>query len=51
MVCFGGRKIIENYEKNGVKVNGLYATGGLSNIPFIMQTLADVLNKEIKIAP
>jgi len=46
--AFGTRLIIENFEKNGVKVDRMTAAGGITfKSPFVMQTLADVLGKEI----
>ena len=46
--AFGTRLIIENFEKNGVKVDKMTAAGGITfKSPFIMQVLADVLGKEL----
>lgn len=46
--AFGTRLIIENFENNGVKVDRLTAAGGITfKSPFVMQTLADVLGKEL----
>ncbi len=45
---FGSRKIIENYEKNGVEINAIYAVGGIARkSPWIMQMCADVFHKDI----
>ena len=46
--AFGTRLIIENFESHGVKVERLAAAGGITfKSPFVMQTLADVLGKEL----
>ena len=46
--AFGTRLIIENFEANGVKVERMTAAGGITfKSPFVMQTLADVLGKEL----
>ncbi len=45
---FGSRKIIENYENNGVHINDLYAVGGIARkSPWIMQMCADVFHREV----
>ncbi|RZF62053.1 ribulokinase [Sphingobacterium corticibacterium] len=49
--CFGARAIVERIESEGVKVEGVQAIGGISNkSPFVMQLLADILNRPIHIA-
>lgn len=49
--AFGSNKIIETFEKSGVKIDELYACGGLSRKnEMLMQIYADVIGKEIKIA-
>lgn len=49
--AFGTNIIIENFEKNGVPVNELYAAGGLpERNEFLMQIYADVTGRVIKIA-
>jgi len=46
--AFGKNIIIENFEQSGVKVDELYACGGISKKnPMMMQIYADVTNKEI----
>lgn len=46
--AFGTRLIIENFEDHGVKVERMTAAGGITfKSPFVMQTLADVLGKEL----
>lgn len=51
LIAFGTRKIIENFEKYGVPVDALFATGGISQKnPMMMQIYADVTRCPIKIA-
>ena len=50
-ICFGSKKIVDRFEEEGVKINSVIGIGGVARkSPFIMQTLANVLNKPIKIA-
>lgn len=49
--AYGTRIIIDTFEENGVKIDKLYACGGISQKnPFLMQLFADVLKREIRIA-
>lgn len=49
--CFGARSIVERFQEEGVPIEGVIGIGGVSKkSPFVMQTLADVLNRPIKIA-
>jgi L-ribulokinase len=49
--AFGTRKIVDAFHENGVKVDELYACGGLpQKNKLLMQIYADVTNREIKIA-
>ena len=49
--CFGARKIVERFEEEGIPIKGIIGLGGVAKkSPFIMQTMADVLNRPIKIA-
>jgi L-ribulokinase len=49
--AYGMRKIITNFEENGVPVNEVYAAGGIAEkSSFMMQIYADVLGKPIKIS-
>jgi L-ribulokinase len=49
--AFGTRKIIEAFRKNGVRIDELYACGGLpQKNRLLMQIYADVTNLEIKVA-
>ena len=49
--AYGTNKIIKQLEAGGVPITELYACGGLpGKNPLLMQILADVTNREIKIA-
>ena len=49
--AFGSRAIAERFEEEGVPVKEVIAVGGVAKkSPFVMQTLADVMNVEIKVA-
>jgi len=49
--AFGSKKIVERFESEGVKIKGVIALGGVAKkSPFVMQVLADVLNRQIKVA-
>ncbi|MDO6759995.1 ribulokinase [Tamlana sp. 2_MG-2023] len=50
-ICFGSKKIVERFESEGVVIKSVIGIGGVARkSPYIMQTLANVLNKPIKIA-
>jgi len=50
-ICFGSKKIVNRFEEEGVKINKVIGIGGVARkSPFIMQTLANVLNMPIVIA-
>lgn len=50
-ICFGAKEIVDRFEKEGVQINAIVGIGGVAKkSAFIMQTLADVLDKPIKIA-
>jgi L-ribulokinase len=50
-ICFGAKKIVDRFEEEGVKIDSVIGIGGVARkSPFIMQTLANVLNKPIKVA-
>lgn len=50
-ICFGSRKIVERFEEEGVKIDRVIGIGGVARkSPYIMQTLADVLNRPIVVA-
>ena len=49
--CFGARKIVDRFQEEGVPIKGVIGLGGVAKkSPFVMQTMADVLNRPIKIA-
>ncbi|MBO5878961.1 MAG: ribulokinase [Clostridia bacterium] len=49
--AFGTRVILEQYEKYGITISNVTATGGIANKNnLMMQIYADVLGKDIKIA-
>ena len=48
--AFGTRVIIENFEKNGIKVEEIYACGGLVNNSMLLQIYSDITGKTIKVA-
>lgn len=50
-VAFGARKIIDTYRENGIKVDSLYAGGGIAHKdPMMMQIYANVLNCPVYIS-
>ena len=50
-ICFGSKKIVDRFESEGVLVNKIVGIGGVAKkSSFVMQTLANVLNRPIKIA-
>lgn len=49
--AFGTKKIIETFEKSGIKIESLYACGGLAQKnKMLMQIYADISEREISIA-
>ncbi|MDH3244754.1 MAG: ribulokinase [Saprospiraceae bacterium] len=49
--CYGARAINDRFESEGVPIQGVIGLGGVARkSPFVMQILADVLNRPIKIA-
>ena len=49
--AFGSRAISERFADEGVTIKKVIAIGGVAKkSPFVMQTLADVMNMEIKVA-
>ncbi|MEM6801487.1 MAG: ribulokinase [Bacteroidota bacterium] len=49
--CFGARAIVERFGREGVPIKEMIGLGGVAKkSPFVMQTLANVLNMPIKIA-
>lgn len=50
-ICFGSRRIVERFISEGVGIKTVVGIGGVAKkSPFIMQTLANVLNMPIKVA-
>ncbi|RNL91440.1 ribulokinase [Sinomicrobium pectinilyticum] len=50
-ICFGAKKIVDRFEDEGVAIKSVVGIGGVAKkAPFVMQTLADVLNRPIRIA-
>ena len=48
--CFGAKKIVDRFLEQGIPVKGLIGMGGVAKkAPFIMQTMANVLNMPIRI--
>ncbi|WP_312769162.1 ribulokinase [Epilithonimonas sp.] len=50
-ICFGSKKIVDRFEEEGVKIEKVIGIGGVARkSPYIMQTLANVLNMPIIVA-
>ncbi len=50
-ICYGAKEIISRFEEEGVSIKSVVGIGGVAKKSrFIMQTLADVLDRPIKIA-
>lgn len=48
--AFGSRRIVEHMQRQGLHIESVNAIGGISKkAPFVMQTLADVLNMPIRV--
>jgi L-ribulokinase len=49
--AFGSRAIVERFREEGVRIDGVIAMGGVAKkSPFVMQTVADVMNMPILVA-
>ncbi|MFP4060446.1 MAG: ribulokinase [Bacteroidales bacterium] len=49
--AFGAKKIVERFRDEGVRIDGVIALGGVAKkSPFVMQTVANVLNMPILVA-
>lgn len=49
--CFGSKLIVDRFIEEGIKIEGIIGMGGVAKkSPFIMQTLANVLNMPISIS-
>jgi len=50
-ICYGSRRIVERFTDEGVVINTLVGIGGVAKkSPFVMQTLANVLDMPIRVA-
>lgn len=50
-ICFGSKKIVDRFESEGVRIDNVIGMGGVAKkSDLVMQTMADVLNKPIKVA-
>lgn len=50
-ICFGSKKIVDRFEEEGVAIRSVTGIGGVARkSPFIMQTLANVLDRPIAVA-
>ena len=50
-ICYGSKQIVERFEAEGIPVKQVIGIGGVAKkSKFVMQTLADVLDRPIKIA-
>lgn len=50
-ICIGAKIIVDRFENEGVKIDTVIGIGGVARkSPYIMQTLANVLNIPIKVA-
>ena len=48
--AFGSRRIVEHMQAQGLRIDSVNAIGGISKkAPFVMQVLADVMNKPIRV--
>ena len=49
--CFGAKAIVERFQREGVPIRSLIALGGVAKkSPFVVQTMANVLNMPIQVA-
>lgn len=50
-ICFGSKKIVDRFEAEGIVIDKVVGIGGVARkSPYIMQLLADTLNKPIYVA-
>ncbi len=48
--CFGAKAIVDRFVEQGIPVKGLIGVGGVAKkSPYIMQTMADIMNMPIRI--
>nr|MDA3817585.1 ribulokinase [Prolixibacteraceae bacterium] len=49
--AFGSKAIVDRFAENGIEINSVVGIGGVAKkSPFVMQTMADVLDMPIKVA-
>lgn len=49
--CFGSKMIVDRFIEEGVRIDGVIGMGGVAKkSPFVMQTLANVLNMPIRVS-
>ena len=49
--CFGAKAIVDRFRNQGINIQGIIGLGGVSKkSPYIMQTMANVLNMPVQIA-
>lgn len=50
-ICFGSKLIVDRFRDEGVRIDGVIGMGGVAKkSPFMMQTLANVLDMPIKVS-
>lgn len=50
-ICFGSKEIVSRFQDEGVRIDSVTGIGGVARkSPFVMQTLANVLDMPIKVA-
>lgn len=50
-ICFGSKMIVDRFRNEGVRIDGVIGMGGVAKkSPFMMQTLANVLDMPIKVS-
>jgi L-ribulokinase len=50
-ICYGSKQIVERFEQEGIAIKQVIGIGGVAKkSQFVMQTLADVLDRPIRIA-
>ena len=50
-ICYGSKQIVERFEREGIPIKQVIGIGGVAKkSAFVMQTLADVLDRPIRIA-
>lgn len=50
-ICFGSKMIVDRFRDEGVRIDGVIGMGGVAKkSPFMMQTLANVLDMPIKVS-